>query len=510
VRLTLPALLLALMLSGAPPLCAGTVTSPKPDAVSVTVYRNPDRNGGDIALDDLRGFALITETRTITLPAGETVVRFEGVADGILPASAVAIGLPGGVVEKNRDANLLSPAGLINASIGKAVTLVRTDRATGKARVVDAVLRSGPDGGVLFETAQGVEALRCSALPERLVFSAVPEGLSATPTLSVVTRTPQAVTARITLAYLARGFDWSAHYVATVRPDGQTLDLVGWVTLANGNGISFPLAQTQVVAGRLNREDEGDDDEPEPFDGAAVAGCWPWDTTSTYPAWEMSKAMPAPMSRILPAPYAMAMARDGEIIVTAKRASAEALGDLKLYRIPERTTVAASGQKQVLLMAAESVPFNRIHALSLTPDDTGDHETSLRLRMKNRKESQLGIALPSGMVHVFEDALGRSMLAGDAAMRDSAVNEEVELRLQESPGLRATVAVDPAGKDRYRLTLTNDRTSPADAEIGFTVDEDWKLGGTSETLKPRYGRPTWYVSVPAQGSQTLTYRYHQR
>jgi hypothetical protein len=58
----------------------------------------------------LEGFALITETRTVHLPAGLSRLRFEGVADGIEPASAIVTGLPEGVIEKNRDAKLLSPS----------------------------------------------------------------------------------------------------------------------------------------------------------------------------------------------------------------------------------------------------------------------------------------------------------------------------------------------------------------------------------------------------------------
>ena len=57
------------------------------------------------------GFALITETRIVHLPAGLSRLRFEGVADGIEPASAIVTGLPQGVIEKNRDAQAAEPGG---------------------------------------------------------------------------------------------------------------------------------------------------------------------------------------------------------------------------------------------------------------------------------------------------------------------------------------------------------------------------------------------------------------
>ena len=81
-----------------------------PSDLSVTVYRAPDRESGSIDLDTLEGFALVSETRTVHLPAGVSRLRFEGVADGIEPVSAIVSGLGVGVIEKNRERKLQSPA----------------------------------------------------------------------------------------------------------------------------------------------------------------------------------------------------------------------------------------------------------------------------------------------------------------------------------------------------------------------------------------------------------------
>jgi hypothetical protein len=110
---------------------AADTLAEKPSALAVTVYRAPQREAGSLNLDALEGFALITETRTVHLPAGLSRLRFEGVADGIEAASAIVSGLPEGVIEKNRDAKLLSPSALMAAAVGKPVTLLRTDKKTG-------------------------------------------------------------------------------------------------------------------------------------------------------------------------------------------------------------------------------------------------------------------------------------------------------------------------------------------------------------------------------------------
>ena len=129
------------------PVHAGDVSASAPVDVAVTIYRDPGRNGGSIRLDALGGFAVITETRRVTLPAGRSRLRFIGVADGIIPESAIVTGLPGGVIEKNRDAALLSPSSLMRAARGKVVTLRRTNRDTGKSELVSGQIVSASDQG---------------------------------------------------------------------------------------------------------------------------------------------------------------------------------------------------------------------------------------------------------------------------------------------------------------------------------------------------------------------------
>src|SRR4051812_7480915 len=104
--------------------------APREGDLSVTVYRAPDPSSAQITLDDLAGFALVTETRTVEVPEGESRIRLEGVADGIEAESALITGLPGAVIEKNRAAEVLTPDRLIKATLGKSVMLIRTNPKT--------------------------------------------------------------------------------------------------------------------------------------------------------------------------------------------------------------------------------------------------------------------------------------------------------------------------------------------------------------------------------------------
>jgi len=74
----------------------------------------------------------------------------------------------GAVIEKNRDARLLSPSALMASAVGKRVELLRTNRKTGKTERLAGTILSDAGFGVVFKTDQGIEALRCSGLPGNL------------------------------------------------------------------------------------------------------------------------------------------------------------------------------------------------------------------------------------------------------------------------------------------------------------------------------------------------------
>ena len=504
------------MLAASPAAAQPAVTSSAPDSVSVSVFRDPRRDeGGEISPGWLNGFALISEKRTVDLPAGEAVIRFEGVAEGMIAVSAIVTGLPGGVVQKNRDAALLSPASLLDGSLGNRVHIRRTNRATGKVTEEEAIIRSGPAGAVVLQTRAGYEALRCTGIPETVLYDGVPAGLTAKPTLSVTTRSPTAQRATVTLTYLSTGFDWASNYVARVREDGKTLDLFAWLTVANSNGESFADAGLAAIAGRLNKVSDFEELAERPRTPPLHLRCFPTGS-GRY------GAPPPPPPPPAPPPPAMDAGMDSIVVTAQRRPSAEMLsavavvasqedvGDLKLYRVPIPVTVAANGQKQVALLVKDGVPFRTIYRLRVHPGDEGEAMMpEILLRMQNREAGGLGVPLPSGQAAVFEPVGGRDMLVGEGPMRDHAVGEKVDLVIGESSQVRIDVEnyVPPKnGEHDYRITVTNANPHPADVELGFDVDDSDRLDSRIRKLPRRDGLLTWVVRVPANGSKTFPYR----
>lgn len=480
------------------------VISPAPDHVALTVYRDPNRGAQPFNLQWLNGYALVSETRHIRLPAGESEVRFEGVTAGLVPQTAMVTGLGEAVLEKNRDARLLSPGGLLDASLGQRLILRRTQRTTGRVTVEDAIVRSTSDG-VVIQTQEGIEALRCTGLNETILTRSVPVGLSASPTLSIRVRSAVAIDREVTLSYITNNFDWQADYVADLSRDGRTMRLFGWVTLANGDDTGLANATAQAVAGQLNRHRIWVD----PGQATPISiRCWPSGRTdeiapsgfgqdSAYDIVVTGSRLPRNLPAVPPppAPPTPPAMEAGTVIAREER-----LGDVRLYRIPIAVTVAPRSQKQIAMLDRPGVRVERV--LRLRPS-AGNIDAPFErvLRTRNNAANGLGIALPAGKLELFQVENGRRLLVGEGQSGDRAVGEKVEFVVGEASNIRAhQTSILHKG---LVLTVTNADPSAHAIEVELPLTARPLSGGK---LVNRDGWMVWETTVPKNGTRQLRYR----
>lgn len=513
--------------------------SEQPASVTVVVYRDEPVNTVELmerarqswSRLDLEGLALIVEKRVVDIPAGEGVVRFKGLATGIVPHSATIDGLPAELLEQNADYDLVTPGNLLERSIGQSVTVVRTNVANGDVIEEAGVLRAGTNGAVV-EIGGRFEALDCSGLTERLVFDSVPEGLGATPTLSIKTRAEQAGRHEITLAYLATGLQWSADYVARVAPDQSTINLEGWITLANFGGTSFADAPVVVVAGDLAR-----DEDTRPVQlriRNSSVDCWPQMRTDQIwleRSYKQDRREYDGPPVILPGPPPPALAvREpaSDIIVTGNRVMArqEELGDYKAYVLPHLTTVAAQQTKQVLFLAQDDIAVEKVRVASfMSSDATAQPQASIvELRAKNEKAVGLGLPVPEGNVAFYITTDEQpTAYAGVDTLSDTPVGLPVRLKFQQDALVTSKVIVTAdttrgSGARRrkvesYQITLSNGSDQAADIEMPLDL---WQAGARGfrierEGLRSRIdsdtGRRVWRTRLESGQQRTFDVRW---
>jgi hypothetical protein len=517
----------ALTLTGASAQAA-EVVSPRAEALAVTIYRDDGVDEPAAAEWSSPGLAMIRETRTVDLPAGESRIVFQGVADGTLPETAVLKDVPGRIVEQNFDFDLLSPGSLLQRSVGEGVHVVRTNPKTGKETTVPATLRSGAAGAVL-DFGDHVEALQCGGPPERLVFDQVPQGLTGRAALSTRVRVTQAGHYRLTLAYLTVGLAWKAAYVARVAPDGHSLDLTGWITLANHDGASFANATTSVVAGKLARQ-------MLQIAGRVVAqrtpGCWPMGNShhphgqSLYLAEPEERVMAKAygfMSRAIPAPPVMVMPPAAAPLPPPPPPppTQSDLGDYKLYTLAEPTTVAARQTKQVMFLTQPKVAVDTAYVFRLAPwslnQGHGEGAADITLRLENKPGAGLGRALPAGQVTLRQSQAGAERLVGEAPLRDVAVGEPFELVAGQASDVRISwrvVKTEPFRRDgrtgvraSLEVTASNAGAAPVAAELRQQVSgyRDGAIIAESQPHGSKAGDPVWRIALPAHAEAPLSY-----
>jgi hypothetical protein len=490
-----------------------SVVSERPDKVSIVVY--PQVGG--------LGLVMVTETRTVDLPVGPVKISFRDVADQIVAQTVAVQGLPDEVDEQNFDYQLLTPAGLIRASEGRMVTLVRTNPASGQLVQERARIVSGQNGTVL-DFGGRIEAMQCSGGPERMVFDDLPPGFVAKPTLSLDTVSPRAGRVVLTLSYLATGVSWNANYVAHVAQDGRTLDLSSWITIANTSSTRFADAPIQVIAGRMQRT-PGETRPVFPNRAPAFPNCWEINSgrirQMAYMAGFVAGRGGDFNGAVLQAREAPMMAMAAPAPPPPPRPTIEDLGDYKLYTLPEPTTLAARQTKQLMMFEREGVKFERVYrqALSTTfgsgnPGQVyGPVPATITLRLKNEESDGLGLALPRGNFAVFETPPGSPpMLAGQTAIMDTAEGLPFDLTLGSAVNVQSQTRVLRRVREADRNTaqvevvLTNAGAQAAVVEV-FERGGQPSLEASAESHPhiSKDGNLQWNVGVPAGSEVTVRY-----
>ena len=152
------------------PITPSLVVNKTEDGITRVVSDTADLTTVTIYPDNL---ALITEVRKVNVPAGKSVIAFEGVSDLIIPQSMILREFTGLTLERNFDYDLLSKTTLFENAVGNIVTLTRFDKASGAVVNQQAeIISARRDTGVVMRVDGQIETLSCSGLTERVSFGA--------------------------------------------------------------------------------------------------------------------------------------------------------------------------------------------------------------------------------------------------------------------------------------------------------------------------------------------------
>jgi len=436
------------------------------EEVAVTIYND--------------SLALVKEVRRIAFERGANSIALRDVSAKMRPETASLRALGGGslrLIEQNFDFDLLTPQKLLEKYVGRSVTVIKTNPATGaETREPAEVLAT--NGGVVLKYADRIE----SGVPGRIAYGSIPPNLRDRPTLVVQLESGAAGRQAAELSYLTGGLSWRADYVAELAGDESKLDLAGWVTLTNQSGASYENARLQLVAGDVNRV--RDEIRTQQFAAKAVAAA---------PAAEMAR---------------------------------EQLFEYHLYSLNRPTTILDNQTKQVALLSAASVPVRKEYRLAGQDwyyrgahSDLGrQHKVAVFVEFDN-KGGELGVPLPKGVVRVYKkDSRGNALFIGEDRIDHTAKNEVVRLKLGDAFDVKAArkqtsfrKIADRVYESAYSIEIANAKDDAVTVKVVEPVPGDWEM--VFESHKHAKGdahSAVWLVRVPPQGKATLDYAVRMR
>ncbi len=435
--------------------------------VSVTAYNN--------------GLALVRDVRRLSLPGGESGLKFSDVAEHIRPETVSLRVLGSGralrVVEQNYEYDLVSPQKLMEKYVGRTVRLVNFQDSVG-FKSVDAELISMNQGPVYR-----VDGQIFLGHPGHVVLPEIPDNLTARPSL-ILTIDAQAGQQDVEASYLTNGISWRADYVITLARDDKRLDLDGWVTLDNQSGATYSDAKVKLVAGDVNRVQ--DMEIRERMDHLKSLG------------YAADQAMPAQ----------------------------EAFAEFHLYTLPRRTSIKQNQSKQVALLAADGVAAakkyeyrGRVEYFSQRMPSLENERVHVLLEFRNEEENALGMPLPGGVMRIYqEDSEGMLQFAGEDRIQHTPKDETVRLmmgRAFDVVGERVQtdyqVISGNVFESEYRVTLRNHKEQDIVVDVVEPMPSDWRVLTSSMAFEKRDAHTAVFsVPVKADGEAVVTYRVRVR
>ena len=240
-------------------------------------------------------FAVVRETLPLDLQAGSNTVRFSGATAHLEPDSVILRDPTGRhavvILEQNYRADPVSQEMLLGLYEGKTIEFTVRSQDGSTRTVAGKIVRSGfgPQGqGAqrLIGSYQGnqwttpgaggsqpiieVDGKLQFSLPGQPIFPALGDDTILKPMLDWIIHSGAAAKFDAELSYITGGMTWNADYNVVAPETGDTLDLVGWVTLDNQSGKQFDRAHIKLMAGDVNKVRQAG----VPFanrDGAAMA-----------------------------------------------------------------------------------------------------------------------------------------------------------------------------------------------------------------------------------------------
>jgi hypothetical protein len=491
-------------------ICAMSLAADEAAQPSLTVYN--------------QNFAVVRQELPLDLKAGVNNVRVTDITMHLEPDSVILHDPTGKhpvqVLEQNYRADPISESLLLSLYEGKTIDfLVQRE---GRQEVVPGkIIRSGyaPHnymamnryGSQYYQAqmayAQGVneqpiieiEGKLRFGLPGTPMFPSLGDDSVLKPTLQWLLSSDRAGSLRAEFSYVTGGLTWEADYNIVAPDKGDTVDLVGWVTMDNQSGKSFENARIKLMAGDVNKVQPGQESDQLRSMSGAIA---------------INGRMMTPVSE-------------------------KAFDEYHLYTLARATTLLDRETKQVEFIRATGVPTKRIYVYDGVKIDANryngwnwdnirnDYSYGTESNPKiwvmrefvNSEANHLGMPLPKGRVRFYRRDGSQIEFTGENVIDHTPRDETVRVYTGNAFDLigerrRTDYKLDTDKHtldESFEIKVRNHKKEPADVRVVEHLYRwiTWDVPAKSSTYRKIDSQTIEFpVALAADGEKTISYTVH--
>src|SRR6266700_230960 len=479
------------------------------DSAALTVYN--------------QSFAVVRQTLPLDLKSGANQLEITDITSHLEPDSVILRDLKSGrdlrILEQNYRSDVASQGRLLAMYEGKTIEFLVTDKDGNRKLMPGKIIRSGYTphyqayGAYDQQYYQAQQAYVAAGngepiiqidgklqfgLPGQPVFPALSDDAILTPTLSWLLQSDRAGSTTAEFSYVTGGMSWHADYNLVAPVSGNLLDIVGWVTLDNQTGKTFPKAHIKLMAGDVNKL------QPQ------MTGT---DSFSVNGAMRVEAAAPAVTER--------------------------SFDEYHLYTLERATTLYDRETKQVEFVRATGIPSQRLYVYDGIKVDQNYGNYSMEnirdmenfgvqsnpkiwamVEFKNSKENHLGLPLPKGRVRFYRrDTDGQLEFTGENMIDHTPSDETIRLytgNVFDAVGerKRTNYRIDrPAHwlDESFEIKLRNHKKEPIEVRVVEHLYRwnNWDIMKNSDPFNKLDSKTIEFrVRIPADGEKVVTYTSH--
>jgi hypothetical protein len=432
-------------------------------------------------------FAVVKERRQMDFAEGQNTVRFTDVASQIDPTSVLfeSLDFPELVklLEQNYEYDLVNTQSLLKKYIDKPVKIQVKGSGSSGASLVSGLLLSVDGKNLILQDDNGRMNVISGDSVEHIQLDKKPENLLTRPTLVWLVAAEKKLLGLCQVAYTTEGVGWKADYTAVLNDKDDALDMSGWVTITNNSGAAYQDAALKLIAGDVKRI-----------------------------------APPVPQQPKYAARREMMM-MDATVGFEEKP-----FMEYHLYTLGRKTTLQNNQVKQIeLIEPAQNVPVKKVYVYEISMHEwmiRNRNKVQVKVEFENKKENQLGIALPRGRVRVFKkDPADTSLeFVGEDEIDHTPKDEKLSLYIGDAFDIVAEPTMtDTRNGDRWQtFTRKVELRNRKDQAVTVFVDEkipqgrNWKIDKSSIKFEKKDAYTCRFaVDVAADETFALEYQMTQ-